>query len=229
MNGVCFINKKEYPDDELLTGSQLRQPLFDFISKQHPDFSESSIISVAALQEQRRLYIETLLRQEIGDLNEAEKAVIESIMSNQVLSENIDAQQGEKVSFGESLADQVASFGGSWTFISIFFFLLFLWMSINFYLFHNKGFDPYPFILLNLVLSCLAAIQAPIIMMSQNRQEAKDRARGEHDYKINLKAELEIRLLHEKIDQLLLEQNRRLLEMQKTQNDMFNEIAKNWK
>lgn len=89
---------------------------------------------------------------------------------------------------------------------------------LNIYLLHNKGFYPYPFILLNLVLSCLAAVQAPIIMMSQNRQEAKDRARAEHDYKINLKAELEIRLLHEKIDHLLINQNSRFMEIQQPQN-----------
>lgn len=226
MNGTCFINKKEYPDDELLTGSQLRKPLYDFIREQHPDFNETSNIAVDTLQVERKMYIEALLRQEIGDLTDAEKEVVGSIMDNQILSENIAVQVDEKARPGEKLADHVASFGGSWTFIAIFFFLLLVWMGINIYLLHNRGFDPYPFILLNLVLSCLAAIQAPIIMMSQNRQEAKDRARGEHDYKINLKAELEIRLLHEKIDHLLLDQNRKLLEIQQTQNDMLSQVAK---
>lgn len=226
MNSTCFITKKEYPDEELLTGSQLRKPLYDFIRERHPDFNEKSNISADTLQEQRKMYIEVLLRQEIGELTDAEKEVVSSIMDNQILSENIVLQSAEKSRPGEKLADRVATFGGSWTFISIFFSLLLIWMGINMYLLHNRGFDPYPFILLNLVLSCLAAIQAPIIMMSQNRQEAKDRARGEHDYKINLKAELEIRLLHEKIDHLLLDQNRKLLEIQQTQNDMFSRIAK---
>lgn len=226
MAGTCFINKKEYPNDELLSGSQIRKSLFDFISNQHPDFDESCSISIEALQAARKSYIENLLKQEIGDLTDAEEEVISSIMQNQILSENIDLEPGGNIRFGERLADRVASFGGSWTFISIFFFLLLVWMGINIYLLHNRGFDPYPFILLNLVLSCLAAIQAPIIMMSQNRQEAKDRARGEHDYKINLKAELEIRVLHEKIDHLLLEQSRMLLEIQQTQNDMISRITK---
>ena len=226
MNRTCFISKKEYPDEELVSGSQLRKPLYDFIRERHPGFNDKSNISADALQNQRKMYIELLLRQEIGELTDAEKEVVSSIMDNQILSENIALQSAGKSRPGEKLADRVAAFGGSWTFISIFFSLLLTWMGVNIYLLHNRGFDPYPFILLNLVLSCLAAIQAPIIMMSQNRQEAKDRARGEHDYKINLKAELEIRLLHEKIDHLLLDHNRKLLEIQQTQNDMFSRIAK---
>jgi len=226
MNNTCFITNKEYPDEELLTGSQLRKPLYDFIRNQYPNFNEKSNISAAALQEQRKMYIELLLRQEIGELTDAEKEVVSSIMGNQILSENIVLQSAGSISAGERLADRVAAFGGSWSFILLFFLLMLTWMGTNIYLLHNRGFDPYPFILLNLVLSCLAAIQAPIIMMSQNRQEAKDRARGEHDYKINLKAELEIRLLHEKLDHLLLDQNRKLLEIQQTQNDMFSRIAK---
>lgn len=225
MNDTCFVNKKNYPESELLTGAQLRKPLFDFIRKENPGFNESSNISIDALQLQRKEYIENLLRQEIGDLTEAEKEVIGSITDNEILSENVDLISDKNYSLGDKLADRVASFGGSWAFISIFFFILIVWMAANVYVLHNKGFDPYPFILLNLVLSCLAAIQAPIIMMSQNRQEDKDRERGEHDYKINLKAELEIRLLHEKIDHLLLEQNRKLLEIQEIQNEMFSQIA----
>lgn len=107
-----------------------------------------------------------------------------------------------KYTFGEKLADQVASFGGSWKFIILFFTLLVVWIIINSIAFLMKPFDPYPFILLNLILSCLASIQAPIIMMSQNRQEVKDRLRAENDYKINLKAEYEIRALQEKVDQM---------------------------
>ena len=125
---------------------------------------------------------------------------------------------------GDRIADKVASFGGSWTFIISFFIFLLAWMFLNFWMLHNKGFDPYPFILLNLILSCLAAIQAPIIMMSQNRQEDKDRDRAEHDYKINLKAELEIKLLSEKIDHLLVHQNKKLLEIQEMQIQYLENI-----
>ncbi|MGZ8541716.1 MAG: DUF1003 domain-containing protein [Chitinophagaceae bacterium] len=124
------------------------------------------------------------------------------------------------------LADKVASFGGSWKFIIIFFSFLVAWMLINIWWFHNRGFDPFPFILLNLLLSCIAAIQAPVIMMSQNRQEAKDRNRAEHDYKVNLKAEVEIRMLHEKIDHMLLHQNKRFFEIQKVQIELMESISK---
>jgi uncharacterized membrane protein len=124
------------------------------------------------------------------------------------------------------MADKIASFGGSWSFIIIFFLFILVWMIINIIALRDRGFDPYPFILLNLILSCLAAIQAPIIMMSQNRKEEKDRKRSEHDYMINLKAELEIKLLHEKMDHLIQEQNTRLLEIQEIQADYLDDILK---
>lgn len=160
----------------------------------------------------------------MGELSHLEVDVLKSINSNELLSENIEPEMNEKFSFGERLSDRIASFGGSWPFITLFFTFLFTWMGINVFLLATRAFDPYPFILLNLVLSCLAAIQAPIIMMSQNRQEARDRIRAEHDYKINLKAELEIRLLHEKVDHLLLQQNQRLIEIQQIQIDLMEDI-----
>ncbi|NCA21889.1 MAG: DUF1003 domain-containing protein, partial [Crocinitomicaceae bacterium] len=130
-----------------------------------------------------------------------------------------------KMTLGQKMADKVATFGGSWSFILFFAGFMFIWISSNVILLANKGFDPYPFILLNLILSCLAAIQAPIIMMSQNRQEEKDRERSKKDYMINLKSELEIRTLHEKIDHLIMHQQRELLEIQKVQIDMMKDIA----
>ena len=123
------------------------------------------------------------------------------------------------------MADKLADFGGSWRFIGIFCGLLFLWIVINSALIIWKPFDPYPFIFLNLILSCLAAIQAPVILMSQNRQEARDRLQAEYDYRINLKAELEIRHLHEKIDHLLMNQWQRLLEIQQIQMELMEELA----
>jgi len=131
-----------------------------------------------------------------------------------LLSENIEPEIESELIIGQKLADRIATFGGSWTFIIIFFSFLLVWMCINIWVLATKPFDPYPFILFNLILSCLAAIQAPIIMMSQNRKEQKDRSRSEYNYKVNLKAELEIRLLHEKIDHLMIHQNQRLLEIQ---------------
>lgn len=134
-----------------------------------------------------------------------------------------------ELTFGQRLAVMVASFEGSWTFIINFFSFILIWMIINVVFLATKPFDPFPFILLNLILSCLADIQAPIITLSQNRQEQKDRQRGEHDYKINLKAELEIELLSEKIDHLLAHQNKKLLEIQEVQTDYLEDLLKELK
>lgn len=112
-------------------------------------------------------------------------------------------EENKPLSFGDRMSDNIANFGGSWTFILSFMGFLLVWIAFNIYWLSNKGFDPYPFILLNLILSCIAALQAPVIMMSQNRQEEKDRERAKEDLKINQKAEEEIRSLHLKIDLLL--------------------------
>src|SRR5438067_8121985 len=127
------------------------------------------------------------------------------------------------------MSDRIASFGGSWRFIILFGTVLLVWVVLNGVFLMNHGFDPYPFILLNLILSCLAAVQAPVIMMSQNRAEARDRLRAENDYKVNLKAELEIRHLHEKIDHLLRRQYNRLFEIQQIQIELLEEIGRKHK
>ena len=198
----------------------------EFIRQQSQGFENKDALTDTQLNELRRNYIEQLLQEEMGELTEVENSVIRSVGHKTILSSSLRLKKEKKLTFGEKLADKVASFGGSWTFIIIFFSFLLAWISVNIWWFRNKGFDPYPFILLNLFLSCLAAIQAPIIMMSQNRQEAKDRKRAEHDYKVNLKAEVEIRLLHEKIDHMLLHHNKRLLEIQKVQIEMMENIDK---
>ena len=131
----------------------------------------------------------------------------------------------EKPTYGQRWADRIAKFGGSWAFIGIFMSIMLIWISVN--LFEgSKAFDPYPFILMNLILSCIAALQAPIIMMSQNRQEEKDRKRSENDYLINLKAEMQIRSLNQKIDLLLEEQIKTLFETQEKQFQLLTEINK---
>jgi uncharacterized membrane protein len=150
---------------------------------------------------------------------------VKSLRDQELLTRNVNDEYDRTATLGERLADRIADFGGSWRFIGIFMGVLFLWVFVNTALYFIKPFDPYPFIFLNLILSCLAAIQAPVIMMSQNRQESRDRLRSEHDYKVNLKAELEIRNLHEKIDHLLTNQWQRLLEIQKVQTDLMEEIV----
>jgi uncharacterized membrane protein len=151
--------------------------------------------------------------------------VIDTLSDGDELSNLALIQDNAILTHGQKMADHVASFGGSWTFIISFGFFLFVWIVLNTAFLLNKGFDPYPFILLNLILSCIAALQAPIIMMSQNRQEEKDRERSKLDYMINLKSELEIRTLHEKMDHLIIHQQRDLFEIQEIQIEMMKDIT----
>lgn len=182
-------------------------------------------MSIGELHSFRERYIAEMLLKETGELSEMEQTVLKALNDNTILSDKLD-DEIQEFTLGQKIADKVASFGGSWTFILSFMAFLFLWIAGNVFVLLNKGFDPYPFILLNLILSCIAALQAPIIMMSQNRQEEKDRERAKKDYMINLKSELEIRMLHEKIDHLLLHQEQSLVEIQKIQMDMMEDILK---
>lgn len=220
----CAITKQFVPQDEAYKGSELQSKLLEVVQEDHPDFTTESYISAIALNHYRRKYLSAIIQQEVGEVDQLEKEVIDAIASNKILSENIEDNIDEKLTVGQKVADRIATFGGSWTFILSFFSFLLLWIAGNIWLLASRAFDPYPFILLNLILSCLAAIQAPIIMMSQNRQEQKDRIRSEHDYKVNLKAEIEIKLLHEKIDHLIVHQNKRLLEIQQIQADYLEDI-----
>lgn len=218
----CYITGKNHAKHELIVGSSIRKNLTDFIRRDHPGFSDDSYLSLKALQDYRRKYLESVIESEMGELDRVEREVVDAMSKHELISENIN-KEIEKLKFGERLADIVASFGGSWTFIIFFGGVLFTWIVVNSVFLASKPFDPYPYILLNLILSCLAALQAPVIMMSQNRKEAKDRIRGEHDYKVNLKAELEIRLLHEKMDHLMVSQNQRIMELQQVQMDFLEQ------
>lgn len=224
--GICHITKKELDQKDLIQGFLIKPQILNLIQRDYPDFSNEKFISLDELSEYRRKYLESLIKKENKELSHLEKEVLKSMNLNTFLSENIEPDIHEKLSPGQKVADQIATFGGSWTFILIFFSFLIVWMGINIWILTKEAFDPYPFILLNLILSCLAAIQAPIIMMSQNRKEQKDRARSENDFKINLKAELEIRMIHEKLDHLIIHQNKRLLEIQELQLDYLEDITK---
>lgn len=220
----CIITKKQIDSNYSYRADSLPDGIYAFIKNDIPALTPQAYIGIDELNKYRRKYLEQMLRAETGELNTLEQEVINAIHNNTILSENIEPDIAETLTLGQRMADHIASFGGSWTFIIFFFGFILVWMVINIWLVSAKPFDPYPFILLNLILSCLAAIQAPIIMMSQNRQEQKDRLRSEHDYKINLKAELEIKLLHDKMDHLIIHQNKRLLEIQQIQTDYLNDI-----
>jgi uncharacterized membrane protein len=168
-----------------------------------------------------------ILEQEDIFVHKLAELVQQSINEEQLLSAKlIELEQETKPDSGQKLADRVASFGGSWTFITVFFSILILWIFGNIWILRQSAFDPYPFILLNLVLSCIAAIQAPIIMMSQNRKEEKDRRRSRGDFMINLKAEMEVRSLHAKIDLLMAEEMKTLFAVQQAQMDLLQKIEK---
>jgi len=223
---ICEICKKPKSSHRGMIAELIRPSLLEFIKKRVPDLDGNGFICLDDLGEFRKDYVKEVLQDEIGELSTLDQEVVESLQQHEILSSDISKQFEIKLTFGERLSDRIASFGGSWRFIIIFGAVLFGWIILNAIFLLNRGFDPYPFILLNLILSCLAAIQAPIIMMSQNRSEARDRLRAENDYKVNLKAELEIRHLHEKIDHLLRRQYNRLFEIQQIQIELLEEIGR---
>ena len=200
-------------------------PLRDLIQTAYPDLKAADLICKPCINHFRADYVQTVLKTEKGELSELETEVLQSLRDHELLAHNPDDELDTRSTVGERIADRVAMFGGSWRFIIFFGCVLTVWITINSIALMARPFDPYPYILLNLILSCLAALQAPVIMMSQNRQEAKDRLRSEHDYQINLKAELEIRHISLKIDQLLHHQWKRLLEIQKIQMDLVEELS----
>ncbi len=222
---TCIICGKEKPVRDVTQLDVVRPSLFDQIKAVHPELPAEGYICSDDLDRFRSRYVSELLGQERGELTKLEQEVVQSLADRETLAENIEAEWVGHRTLGERLSDHLASFGGSWTFIIIFFVILVIWMAFNALIIEQERFDPYPYILLNLVLSCLAAIQAPTIMMSQKRQEAKDRLRSENDYRVNLKVELEIRHLHEKIDHILTRQWERLAEIQQIQLELMQDPA----
>ncbi|MDD3005020.1 DUF1003 domain-containing protein [Flavobacterium sp.] len=220
---VSAISGAEFPIAQCVEGKSIRTEILNFIIKKHPDFSIEKSISLSELARFREDYVTDMLLNSSGELSDLESKVIASLKNNTLLFDQLD-EEIKNMSLGQKIADKVASFGGSWTFIISFIVVLIFWIWINAILFVNKSFDPYPFILLNLILSCVAALQAPVIMMSQNRTEERDRERAKKDYMINLKSELEIRILHEKIDHLIMHQEQSMIEIQRVQMDMMKEI-----
>ena len=205
----------------------VRPDVADVIRKLYPDLPEHALVGADVVNAARIEYVRTLLTGQLGELTKLDEEVIESLHKQEIISDlPSEDEEDQTATFGERLSDKIAEFGGSWTFIMAFGAFMAAWIILNVIALSDKGFDPYPFILLNLILSCLASMQAPVIMMSQNRQELRDRRRAENDYKVNLKAELEIRHLHEKIDYLLHQQATRLMEIQEIQLEAMQDAAK---
>lgn len=209
---------------ELRAGVLVRPALGEFIQKDIGRWDERGWICESDLQKYRTRYVEEFIAKEKGELTTLEREVVDSMKQQDILATNPIEDADAKLTLGQRLADKIADFGGSWVFISIFGAVLIVWMVVNSLLLATHPFDPYPFILLNLVLSCLAAIQAPIIMMSQNRQEQRDRLSATHDYQVNLKAELEIRHLHQKVDHIMSHQWELLVEIQEVQRELLDSL-----
>ena len=222
--GVCAISGVEMNRRNLVPLASLRPALAGHIRSDYPGLADDALISVKELARYRTRYVAELLAEEHGEYSDLDRQVAESIAAQDTIAENVEEDYDEHRSFGERVSDGLAAFGGSWAFLISFALVLAAWMAVNVSMSESGAFDPYPFILLNLALSCLAAIQAPIIMMSQSRQDKKDRLRSNNDYRVNLKAELEIRHLHEKMDHLVTKQWQRLAEIQQIQLEMFQEM-----
>jgi len=197
---LCQISGKLLSKHQLLPALAVSDSLVSFIKSLGYEWNREGYISVSELNHFVKQKLEQMVEESKGKLDAEEKDVLASFTDYDIMAEDVDTDYDKKLTAADRLSDMIADFGGSWAFILIFFSDIACWIGLNVFL--PQRVDPYPFILLNLILSCLAAVQAPIIMMSQKRQEARDRLRSKNDYKVNLKAELEIRQLHEKIDHL---------------------------
>lgn len=222
---TCALCGKTFAARNVVLGEAIREQVADEIRKEFPNWSTDSFVCKTDLSRFRGRYVDGLLASEKGELTSLEKEVLESLQEHELVSENVEAEFEHEQTLGEKLADYIATFGGSWTFLICFGVFLAFWIGANSIALFTRPPDPYPFILLNLLLSCLAAVQAPVILMSQNRQEKKDRLRSQHDYQVNLKAELEIRHLHQKVDHLLFQQWERLAQIQEVQLELLHEVS----
>lgn len=218
---TSIISGKEKKLNECYRVSELPDNLVKLIQTQFPVIQPSDYISIEEVQPFRKKLLEKIIEEEISEMSRIDEIISNTVKKEEKISRDIDEEFDTQLSYGERLSDSIASFGGSWRFIIIFGVILFVWIVIN--LVVTKPLDPFPFNLLSLILSTIAALQAPVIMMSQNRQETKDRLRSRHDYMVNLKAEIEISSLNEKLDRLLKERWTRLLEVQQIQFELMQE------
>lgn len=222
----CCACGKEFDSEEVFPISLLRESVAKEGKHLYRTWDPNGHICQEHLRYLRAHRIEKLLTLDKGELTGLDEQVVKSLKDHEIIAVNINSKFQKQLTIGEKISDQIAQFGGSWTFILTFLAIILVWMTINVVGVFKQPFDPYPFILLNLFLSCLAAFQAPIIMMSQNRQSEKDRLRADDDYRTNLKAELEIRHIHAKLDQFTKKQWDRLMEIQQIQIDLQEDLLR---
>lgn len=223
-NEVCIVCNNRFTVTEGLFLRDLNDTLKDKIQNTIPDSRDSSFVCLKDIQRIRLQNMQDIIDKDLKKDREMNARLQKELSKDTYVNKNLNDTVHGRLTEGEKLADAVAKFGGSWGFIIIFIIILVTWMGLNVFHVFGMHFDPYPFILLNLFLSCVAAIQAPIIMMSQNRQAQRDRFDAENDYRTNNKSEMEIRILHEKIDQLNEVQWPHILYIQKMQISILSEL-----
>lgn len=224
--GKCEVCQKVFPYRKLFPIRLIRPSVLDTAIKANPALNLNGYVCQEDLRILRTKHIATILESDKGAISKLDQEVLDSFRDQDLVAENVNKKFEKRLTLGEHLADVIARFGGSWKFILIFLSMILVWMIINTFFFTEEGFDPYPFILLNLVLSCLAAIQAPVIMMSQNRQGEKERLQANEDYVTNLKAELEIQQLHSKLDLFMKRQWETMLDLQQIQIELAEDLLK---
>jgi Predicted membrane protein len=225
MDNKCSVTGMNVQESEGIYCKDLRPSVKSYLHKKNEGLNDESFISFEAMNILLREYITDVTHIEQETRDNLLRRIREQFETSDLLKPIDPPDENDKqLTFGEKMADHIADFGGSWKFILMFLGFISVWMLFNMFVLHNKGFDPYPFILLNLILSCLAALQAPVIMMSQNRQEDKDRERAQYDVKVDMKAEKEIRILHKKIDHLLVHQQEKMTEVLQAQMDLIQHM-----
>lgn len=222
---TCSLCGTEVEGRTLASPQKLENRILDLIKKDRPEWEAKRGICPNCLEQYRAKKFVDYLEAEYRKLSEIEQSVVSKITRRGRVSRVVHQEFDAHMTFGQRAADRIAQFGGSWPFIALFGAILIVWMGINTWVLASRPFDPYPFILLNLVLSTLAALQAPVIMMSQNRQAAKDRLHAQQDYEINLMAEIEIRDLHDKLDSLRFKQWHELWHIQKRQIELLEHLC----
>ena len=221
----CSLCGAQVEGRTLASPQKLENRILDLIRSDRPDWEAKRGICGNCLEQYRAKKFISYIEAEYQKMSELEHAVVSKITRRDRVSRKVHAQIETEMTFGQRVADRVAQFGGSWPFIGLFGAILVGWMIMNTWVLATHPFDPYPFILLNLVLSTLAALQAPVIMMSQNRQAEKDRMHAQQDYEVNLMAEIEIRDLHDKLDSLRFKQWHELWHIQKRQIELLEHLC----
>ncbi len=220
----CQVCGAMFSGHNVLPASLVRDNIAALITARLPSWDPAGFICRSCLNGFRSEYVRAEMEKDRGDLSALEEEVMRSLRDGAIVADNLNQQFDSSLTVGERIADKVSEFGGSWRFIILFFAVITLWIIANSVYLMFRPFDPYPYILLNLALSLLAAVQAPVILMSQNRQETRDRLRAENDYQVNLKAELEVRAVSEKLDLLIHQQWAHLLEIQQVQTEMIQDM-----